>query len=77
MRLAPSKIHSGVRSGDLYAYPTQKSLQRFKDQIRLRTRWKAPVTTPALIAEINPILRGWGLYYCKAHVRGLFSRLSR
>jgi len=77
MRLAASKIRSGARMGDLYAYPTQRSLQRFKDQIRLRTRRKAPVTTPELIAEINPILRGWGLYYCKAHVRGLFNRLSR
>jgi group II intron reverse transcriptase/maturase len=77
MRLAASKIRSGARMGDLYAYPTQRSLQRFKDQIRLRTWRKAPVTTPELIAEINPILRGWGLYYCKAHVRGLFNRLSR
>jgi len=77
LRLAASKIRSGARMGDLYAYPTQRSLQRFKDQIRLRTRRKAPVTTPELIAEINPILRGWGLYYCKAHVRGLFNRLSR
>ena len=77
MRLAAGKIRSGARQGDLYAYPTQRSLQRFKDQIRLRTRRKAPVTTPELIAEINPILRGWGLYYCKAHVRGLFNRLSR
>jgi group II intron reverse transcriptase/maturase len=77
MRLAPNKIRSGVRPGDFYAYPTQRSLQRFKEQIRLRTRRKAPVTTPELIAEINPIIRGWGLYYCKAHVRGLFNRLAR
>jgi RNA-directed DNA polymerase len=77
MRLASSKIRSGVRSGDFYAYPTQRSLQRFKEQIRLRTRRKAPVTTGELIAEINPIIRGWGLYYCKAHVRGLFNRLTR
>ena len=45
LRLPPSKIRSGVRAGALYAYPRQKSLQHFKEQIRVRTRRKAPVTT--------------------------------
>jgi RNA-directed DNA polymerase len=26
---------------------------------------------------LNPVLRGWGNYYCKAHVRKLFNRLDR
>ena len=60
-----------------YAYPRDKSIQHFKDQIRKRTRRKAPLSTQALIAEINPIIRGWGNYYCKAHVRTLFNRLDR
>jgi RNA-directed DNA polymerase len=77
LRLAPGKIRSGVRSGDLYAYPRQKSIQHFKDQIRQRTRRKAPVTIPVLVAEINPVIRGWGLYYYKAHVRKLFAQLDR
>src|SRR5262249_55193961 len=58
-------------------YPRQKSIQHFKDQIRQRTRRKAPVTIPELVAEINPVLRGWGLYYHKAHVRKLFAQLDR
>lgn len=77
LRLAPGKIRSGVRSGDLYAYARQKSIQHFKDQIRRRTRRKAPVTTPELVAEINPVIRGWGLYFHKAHVRKLFAQLDR
>jgi group II intron reverse transcriptase/maturase len=77
LKLAASKIRSGVRGGDLYAYPRAKSIQHFKDQIRARTRRKAPVSTRALIDEINPIIRGWGHYYCKAHVRKLFARLAR
>jgi RNA-directed DNA polymerase len=47
------------------------------DQIRKRTRRKAPVDTRELIAEINPVIRGWGLYFCKAHIRKLFARLDR
>jgi hypothetical protein len=77
LRLPPRKIRSGARSGGLYAYPTQKSLQRFKDQIRARTRRKAPVTTEQLIDELNPVLRGWGHYYKKAHIRKLFHQLDR
>jgi hypothetical protein len=29
-----------------------------------------------LIAELQPILRGWGHYYKQAHVRTLFHRLD-
>ena len=29
-----------------------------------------------MIDEINPIIRGWGRYYCKAHVRQLFHQLD-
>lgn len=77
LKLAESRIKSGAKTGSLYAYPRDKSVQHFKDQIRKLTRRRAPVTTQELITEINPIIRGWGLYYNKAHVRKLFNRLDR
>jgi hypothetical protein len=77
LSLPSTQIRRGTREGDLYAYPRSKSLEHFKEQIRSRTRRKAPVSTQALIAEINPVIRGWGLYFCKAHVRKLFARLDR
>ena len=77
LKLAPGRIRSGVRHGDLYAYPREKSIEHFKDQIRQRTRRKAPVSTRELIAELNPVIRGWGQYFCKAHIRKLFARLDR
>lgn len=76
LRLSATKIRSGVRQGSLYAFPRAKSVRHFKDQIRRRTRRKAPVSTRELIDEINPIIRGWGQYYHKAHVRRLFRRLD-
>ncbi len=76
MRLASSKIKSGIKAGDLYAYPRRKSIQHFKDQIRGLTRRHAPVSTAELIQQINPVLRGWGHYYKRAHVRTLFHRLD-
>jgi RNA-directed DNA polymerase len=77
LKLAESRIKSGAKTGNLYAYPREKSIQHFKDQIRNLTRRRAPVTLPEMIAEINPIIRGWGQYYKKAHVRTLFNRLDR
>lgn len=62
---------------NLYAIPREKSVKRFKDQIRGLTRRKAPVTLRELIAQINPVIRGWGSYYRKAHARRLFNRLDR
>ncbi|MCI0655579.1 MAG: group II intron reverse transcriptase/maturase [Acidobacteria bacterium] len=76
LRLTSAKITSGVRSGTLYAYPRQKSVQHFKDQIRKLTCRRAPVSTETLIQEINPVIRGWGNYYCRARVRRLFHQLD-
>jgi len=77
LRLSPDKIRSGAHSGGLYAYPREKSIQKFRDRIRQLTRRRAPLDTRELIQEINPLLRGWGHYYCRAHVRLLFNRLDR
>ena len=76
LRLSARKIKSRTRQGSLYAYPRQKSIDHFKEQIRKRTCRKAPITTAQLIIEINPIIRGWGNYYKKAHVRKLFHQLD-
>ena len=77
LQLSARRIRSGARSGQLYAFPRQQSLDHFKEQVRQRTRRKIPRRTQELIAELNPVIRGWGLYYCKAHVRKLFNRLDR
>ena len=76
LRLSAEKIRSGTVHGQLYAYPRQKSINHFKEQIRSRTFRRVPVTTMELIAQVNPVIRGWGQYFCKAHVRGLFHRLD-
>jgi hypothetical protein len=77
LKLAPERIRSGVVQGDLYAYPREKSIRHFIEQIRKRTQRKVPVGTRDLIGDLNPVIRGWGNYYSKAHVRKLFNRLDR
>ena len=76
LRLPGHRVKS-VRSGQVYAYPREKSIRSFMDQLRARTKRTVPLSTAELIAEINPILRGWGNYFCKAHVRKLFAKLDR
>jgi len=75
--LPESKIRSQARQGGLYAYPKEKSIKRFMDQVRQRTKRRIPLKTEELIAELNPLLRGWGEYYKRAHVRRLFNRFDR
>jgi group II intron reverse transcriptase/maturase len=77
LRLAAQKRKAKANQYDLYAVPREKSVQKFKDQIRNLTQRKAAVTLKELIEQINPLIRGWGNFYCKAHVRKLFNRLDR
>jgi len=77
LRLPVGKIRSNARSGALYAYPREKSIRRFQDQVRQRTQRRVPMPTEELIETVNPLLRGWGEYYKRAHVRKLFNRLDR
>ena len=76
LRLPESKIRSQLRRGALYVYPREKSIRRFMDQVRQRTKRNVPLQTKELIEELNPLLRGWGEYYKRAHVRRLFHRLD-
>jgi RNA-directed DNA polymerase len=75
--LPAAKITSKARRGGLYAYPTQKSIDRFKDTVRRKTQRRIPLRTAELIRELNPVIRGWGEYYKRAHVRRLFNQLDR
>jgi group II intron reverse transcriptase/maturase len=77
LRLPSRKIRSGAQSGALYAYPKEKSIRRFMDRVRQLTRRRVPLKTRELVEQLNPLLRGWGHYYKRAHVRLLFNRLDR
>jgi RNA-directed DNA polymerase len=77
LKLPESKLSKKPNAQGMYAVPKEQSVGRFMDQIRLKTKRKVPLTLKEIIDEINPIIRGWGMYYRKAHVRKLFSRLRK
>jgi RNA-directed DNA polymerase len=76
LRLSPDKIRSGIQLGALYAYPREKSIRHFMDQVRALTKRRVPLKTKELIEQLNPVIRGWGHHYKRAHVRGLFHQLD-
>jgi hypothetical protein len=43
LNLPESKIRSQTRQGALYAYPKEKSIRRFMDQVRQRTKRRIPL----------------------------------
>ena len=75
-QLGDRKLGRTAPAGTMYAYPREKSIRRFKDQVRQLTSRRAPVTTQELLDELNPKLRGWGHYYQRAHVCKLFTQLD-
>ena len=62
---------------DLYAIPTDRSIQRFMNRVRQITNRRNPSTLDEMISELNCVIRGWGNYYKRAHVRRLFNRLNQ
>ena len=62
---------------DLYAYPrpTERSSASRTGSVTLPTR-RNPKPLGGLLDELNPVIRGWGNYYRRAHVRRLFNRLN-
>jgi RNA-directed DNA polymerase len=49
--------------GKLLIKPSKKSIQRFLTQIRLLLRTQQAVSAGALLAHLNPLIRGWVQYH--------------
>jgi hypothetical protein len=56
--------------------PRAVALARFKDRVRVLTRRKAPRSLDQMIADLNPLVRGWGRYFAIGDVTELFRRLD-
>jgi RNA-directed DNA polymerase len=50
-----------------YRWPRRKSLQAFKDRVRLLTRRANGRSLSQIIAKLNPLLRGWFEYFKLSH----------
>jgi RNA-directed DNA polymerase len=55
-----------------YLAPSEKSIEKYKDTIRHKTRRQQPKNASMVITEINPVIRGWGRYFgCRTMITPL------
>jgi len=80
LQLSPEKTHIGsslqpdhgfeflgYRFEGGRRYVRSKSLTKFKDKIRLKTRRTRGDSIEQIISDINPVIRGWFEYFKQAH----------
>lgn len=48
-------------------WPRKKSMKKFKDTIRVKTRRTQGHSLQRIIADLNPVMRGWYEYYKHSH----------
>jgi hypothetical protein len=66
-----------ARKGHLNVYVSPKALERFRDEVRRLTRRTAGKSLRAVVSRLNRYVRGWGEYFKRAEVAGLFDRYDR
>ena len=56
--------------------PRSRATKSFKEKITYLTRRQQPRNVKMVIEKLNPIIRGWGLYFCIGDVKGKFQDLD-
>ena len=68
---------TGRRLYFLQRWPSQRSMQRIRQRIReLTPRSRCHVDLRVLIADLNPVLRGWGQYFRTGNAAKRFNQLD-
>jgi group II intron reverse transcriptase/maturase len=68
---------SGRRLYFLQRRPSQRSMQRIRQRVReLTPRWRCHADLREVIADLNPVLRGWGNYFRTGNAAERFIQLD-
>lgn len=59
-----------------YIRPKDKSIDSFKDKVRLMTGRQQPKKLAMIIERLNPVIRGWGNYFGYGNVKTLYRNLD-
>jgi RNA-directed DNA polymerase len=78
-RVSGRLLERGVRRYYLHRWPSQRSMKRIRQKIKSKTgRDRVGIRdVRELIAELNPILRGWGNYFRTGNAAKRFIQLDR
>jgi RNA-directed DNA polymerase len=62
----------------LHRWPSQRAMTRLRDKVRARSgRNRSGIDIRDVIAELNPILRGWGNYFRTGNAATKFRQIDR
>jgi RNA-directed DNA polymerase len=68
---------SGKRKYFLHRQPSQRSMKRIRQKVREQTpRGRCHDDLHAVIADLNPILRGWGAYFSTGNAAHSFNQID-
>lgn len=68
---------SGRRLYFLHRWPSQRSMQRIRQRVReLTPRWRCHQDLRDVIADLNPVLRGWGNYFRTGNAADKFLQID-
>lgn len=71
-------LERGVRRYYLQRWPSQRSMKRIRQKIKAKTgRGRAGHDIRDVIADLNPILRGWGNYFRTGNASDKFVQIDR
>jgi RNA-directed DNA polymerase len=71
-------LERGVRRYYLHRWPSQRAMKRVRAKITAKTgRGRAGCDLREVIAELNPILRGWGNYFRTGNASVKFVQIDR
>jgi RNA-directed DNA polymerase len=78
-RVSGRLLERGIRRHYLHRWPSQRSMKRIRQKIKARTASNRVGIRDIreLIAELNPILRGWGSYFRTGNAAEKFVQLDR
>jgi RNA-directed DNA polymerase len=78
-RVSGRLLERGIRRYHLHRWPSQRSLKRVRQSVKARTgRGRVGITdVREVIAELNPILRGWGTYFRTGNAADKFTQIDR
>ncbi|HWH68716.1 MAG TPA: group II intron reverse transcriptase/maturase [Candidatus Sulfotelmatobacter sp.] len=60
-----------------YRVARKRALEKFKDKVRELTPRHTHRKLPEVIADLNPVIRGWGNYFRLGHMKGRFETLDQ
>jgi RNA-directed DNA polymerase len=78
-RVSGRLLERGIRRYYLHRWPSQRSMKRIRQKIKAKTgRNRVAIgDVRELIAELNPILRGWGNYFRTGNAAEEFIEIDR